>query len=160
MSHKNLIFGISVVVLCLFVTTPVWGENCKRINTKFLRVGEILWDPECNGYDACRSFELKGTPNGVYTFYANFDTMTPYEDETTFVFVDDVVIETEHGEIFAEERVIRHKGAPDGPVIHANITGGTGRYEGATGWYGVISWSVGEEGYLDGEMCYPGAGEE
>jgi hypothetical protein len=159
MNHKNLFVGIAVVVaLCLVFSTVALGEDCKRINTKGAKPGEVRYAPDCGGYDACQSAELKGTPNGLYTWYANWDTFYPYVDDTTLVFADDAVIETEHGEIFMEERGVIHLYAPDGLVIHANITGGTGRYEGATGWWGNVGSS--RRSTLEGEICYPGAGEE
>jgi hypothetical protein len=159
MNHKNLLIGISVfVVICLVFSTVALGKDCKRINARAGKVGEERYAPDCGGYDVCQSVQLKGTPNGVYTYYANWDTFFPYVDDTTLVFADDVIIETNHGEIFVEERGVIHLNAPGGLVIHANITGGTGRYQGATGWWGNVGSS--QRSTLEGEICYPGAGEE
>jgi len=155
MSHKKLLVGISVfVVLCLFANTIALGQTCKRINAKAAKPGSVLYAPDCNGYDTCGSAEVKGTPNGIYTYYANWDSFLVSVDDTTLVFIDDVVIETNHGEIFVEERGVVHLGAPDGYVIHANITGGTGRYEGATGWWGNVTSYTGKS-TMSGEICLP-----
>ena len=156
MSNRRLIVGIAMlVVLCLFASTAVWGEKCKRVNAT-MEAGPILFDPDCDGFDVCQSADLMGTPNGVYTAFLNWDGIIEV-DETTIVNINISTIETNHGELFLDERLIFHTEALNGFAVHSNVTGGTGKYEGAIGW--MVSYLEFTEkkstGLLRGEICFP-----
>jgi len=157
MSNRRLIVGIAMlVVLCLFASTAVWGEKCKRVNAN-LFTGPLLFDPapECNGYTLCQAVYLDGTPNGTMWTFMNLPDGFIEWDDGTFINITVSVLETKHGELFFDDRAITAPDAPEGFVLHSNVTGGTGRYEGATGWLAYyLEYLEGNEGIMRGEICY------
>lgn len=157
MLKKSVIVALVVCfVLCLSGGTLVAGKYCKRVNAN-IETGPILFDPapECEGYDICQAVYLSGTPNGTMWTFLNWDGFIEWADGT-IINVSVSVIETAHGELFLEDRAIFAPDAPEGFALHSNVTGGTGRYEGATGWLAYyLEWAAGNEGIMRGEICVP-----
>jgi hypothetical protein len=153
--EPGIIFIVVCVVLCLSAGTVLAGETCKRVNIAHGGLPVYFFDPEdCNGYDGCGSWEVHGTPNGTYTTYwFNADAVTVGGD--TVAGLQDAILETTHGDLQIRESVIVDWGAPDGFAVHAKIVGGTGKYEGATGW--MVSHGNLEGDFLryGGEICWP-----
>ena len=156
MSHKNLLVGISVLVMLCVLATPVWGEKCKKVVIHHLDAGPILWGPEnCGGYDGCATSKISGTFNGTLTESFN-DADAVHVVDDTYAFTNYGVIETAQGELYFVERSIADFAAPDGFAVHMNVSGGTGRYEGATGWMGSFDNFEGTATRMGGEVCWPG----
>ena len=155
MSNRRLIVGIAMlVVLCLFASTAVWGEKCKKVNSRHLEPGTILYGPEnCDGYDGCVTSKISGTFNGTLTERFNFADSYHLIDDA-WAFTNYGVIETKQGELFFRERSMADFEAPDGFVVHINVTGGTGRYEGATGWMAYFDNFAGNSTTWGGEVCW------
>jgi hypothetical protein len=152
-----LFVGISVlVVLCVLATTPAWAEKCKQVTIAHGKIISWLEGPEnCDGYDGCVTLEVSGTFNGTLT-ESWFDADAVHVVDATWTFTNYAVIETPHGKIYFLERSIADFAAPNGFAFHANVTGGTGRYEGATGWLGAFDSFEGGAGRTGGEVCWPG----
>jgi hypothetical protein len=133
----------------------VAGEKCKRVNIVHQEIGPFIADPaECNGYDFCGSAEVDGTPNGTYTYFGNWADSAPVGPDA-LGFWNDAVLETAHGDLMIEERGIVHLGTSDGFAIHSRIVGGTGKYEGATGWMASFGNLEGDFARIAGEICPP-----
>jgi len=75
--------------------------------------------------------------------------------DDTWAFTNYGVFETTQGEVFFRERTIVDFEAPDGRAVHINVLGGTGRYEGATGWMAYFDNFAGEFTTWGGEICWP-----
>ena len=162
MSRRSVV--LVIIVLCFSVSSFVWGETCKQVFANLGEPGPILFDPDCNGWENCRSTDVMGTLNGVITDYSNISELIWLDD--TVVGLNEAVIETSHGKIYLDVRAIIYWGAPDGGAANANVTGGTGRYEGATGWLAYVTWAGSEDracwlscedggGLIRGEICLP-----
>ena len=156
MNHKNLFVGMSVsLVLFLLATTAVFGEKCKQVVVHHVDVGPILLGPEnCSGYDLCVTSKISGTFNGTITEAGNF-VDTYYLVDAAYAYTMHGVIETKQGEIFFVERSIADYEAPDGFGVHINVLGGSGRYEGATGWMAYFGNFEGTFNRFGGEVCWP-----
>lgn len=155
MSHKKFFIAISVFVLLCLLATPVWAEKCKQVTIVHGEFVSYLQGPEnCDGYDGCWAATVRGTPNGLYTTYW-FDANIFQVKGDTIASVQDTIIETQHGDLYMRESLIADYAAPDGFAVHSVIVGGTGQYEGATGWmggYGDIAGTLVRNG---GEICWP-----
>jgi hypothetical protein len=132
----------------------VFGEKCKQVTIGQTELEYIVGGPEnCDGYDLCASSKLRGTFNGTLLDYA-YDADTYHVDEITYAFRGDGVIETTHGKLFLNQWSITDLAAPDGYAVHINVVGGTGRYEGATGWMAYFANFANTETTWGGEVCW------
>lgn len=156
MLKKSVIAAIAVcIVLCLSAGTLLAGERCIPVTIGSADFESVLSGPEnCNGYDSCGFSVVRGTLNGTFAEYS-YDADAVQVDATTYSFAADAVFETNHGELFLEERSIVNFAAPDGIAVVANILGGTGRYEGATGWLVIFANFEGTLSRWAGEVCWP-----
>ncbi len=86
--------------------------------------------------------------------YLNWDGFIEWPDGT-IINISYSVHETPRGELFFDDRAIVTPNAPEGFALHSNVIGGTGRYEGATGWLAYyLEWAEGNQGLMRGEICY------
>jgi len=98
-------------------------------------------------YAWCVDVIVWGTLTGTYHYYGNPETeyalaVPPGALGENWLFGATsalAVFETKKGEIFAQENVLFHYDAPSSLVELLVITGGTGHYEGATGWMSLIT---------------------
>lgn len=63
------------------------------------------------------------------------------------------VFETPKGTLFMQESGVFHWDTSGGWATHSNITGGTGHYDGATGWVAAAGTWISMT--LVGELCTP-----
>ena len=156
MRNRSLMVGIAVlVVLCWSASSFVWGEKCKEVVIGKTHVGPILYGPEnCDGYDGCATSKISGTFSGTL-FEAFYEDDFYFVVDDTYAFTNYGVIETKQGELFFTELSVADFAAPDGFAMHANVTGGTGRYEGATGWMAYCGNFEGTDIKWVGEVCWP-----
>ena len=153
---RSLIVGVMVLVaLCLTASTALAGDSCKKVNAKIWNLSEVSYDSEiCNGYDLCQFGDIIGTLNGTMSVYQMFDWWTLLADDTALAFWDDIIIETNKGEIWLQERAIFHLGA-SGFASHSMVSGGTGDYIEATGWISLIPDPSSSKLLIKGEICTP-----
>jgi len=126
----------------------------------------VFHEPGCKldevTYHWCAERATKGTFKGTYRFYSapefnGWDLEVPFDDmgATWLIGVSHAisVLETKKGMLFTQEAQVWHAGEEEGWGSHFSITGGTGRYEGATGWMASAgSW---DSMVLVGELCMP-----
>ena len=158
-----------VLALCLAAQAAIAGE-CKPIN---VRVGPSTYLDPCtyNGMDFefCIDAPLRGTLRGTWHYYGPADNFVEWSDVVNDPPVFSPfwagwaldVIETNRGEIWAQDNYLfnlnvmgNKAGFPF--VAISSITGGTGHYEGAWGWFGTIADDAGGwRGFMRGEICTP-----
>ena len=146
------------------------ADTCKPINVR-LPAGEYVGACEYNGmeFEFCIEAPVKGTLNGAWFYYGEADNFVEWSDEVNDPPVYSPflagwaldVIDTNQGEIWALDNYLlnlnvmgNRAGAPF--VSMSSITGGTGHWEGAWGWFGVIADDAGTwKGFMKGEICVP-----
>lgn len=162
MKHHFLYF-ILVIMLSLVAATAM-AEKCKPVHAQF---GEIVFDdPGCIldevTYYWCAERLALGTLNGTYRFYSapafnGWDLEVPDGaiGGSWWIGVSYAisVFETEKGNLFTEESQVWHWDELEGWGSHFSITGGTGHYDGATGW--MASAGSYDSMVLVGEVCTP-----
>jgi hypothetical protein len=154
MNRKTLfIIALLVAFLCL-LCSPAMGK-CQKIRTV---EKSCEYPTECDGYEACEICLYEGTPNATVRAYWNESEWTLVGD--AIVGSVDAVWETNQGEIWADAEVMIHLGGllefDSGLVASVYLYGGTGKYEGTTGW--VAGAGVPQKGTLlswYGEICWP-----
>jgi hypothetical protein len=154
MNRKPLfIIALLVAVLCL-LSSPAMGK-CQKIRMVEKSCIEDL--TECGGYEACEICEFEGTPNASVTSYFNYSEWTLLGNAVGGPVA--AFYETNQGEIWVDAVAMIHLAGLDfdsGLVASGFIYGGTGKYEGATGW--VAGAGVPQKGTLiswHGEICWP-----
>jgi len=128
-------------------------------------IGEFISLEPCmyqgHFYEWCADFPIWGTLTGTLHYYTIPEMNREFEvpqgalgESWSFVVASAVVvIETKKGKVFAQDNALWHSSAV-GPqfVEYEHITGGTDRYEGATGWIGIAGAEV---ALMTGEICTP-----
>jgi len=161
---RHFLYFIIVLMLSLVAATAM-ADKCKPVHA---RLGEmVFYDPGCmlDGwtYYWCAERPVLGTLNGTYRFYSapafnGWDLVVPPDTIGTTgwsIGVSHVisVLETEKGTLLTQEAQVWHGGELEGWGSHFSITGGTGHYDGATGWMASAgSW---DSMALVGELCTP-----
>jgi hypothetical protein len=166
---KSFILPAALVVVLVLVAGPVMADECEPINARF-QVGTYLDPCTYNGidFDYCIDTPIWGTINGMWHFYGEeenwlgADPGPPYSSLWAGWALD--VIETRRGTIYAQDNWLWNlsafglEGTKAGlPAVQLSIiTGGTGQYEDASGWFGVILDDSGYwRGFMKGEICTP-----
>ena len=160
---KQIVCAVSVLMLSM-VATAAMAEQCKAV---YAQLGEmVFYDPGCmlDGvtFDWCAERPTLGTLNGTYRFYSapelnGWDLEVPPDaigaSWSIGVSYAISVFETQTGTLFTQETEVWHWGEVEGWGAHFSITGGTGHYDGATGWLAAAgSW---DSMVLVGEICTP-----
>jgi hypothetical protein len=172
--------AVLTVVFCLLaaVTAADW---CRPVH---VRTGPAVYLPPCelDGtlYDICIETPTRGTLNGVWHLYGVVNNWVDFPGPCIDSCGDAApapmppgyagieagwgldVYETKGGEVWADDAWLFQWGAYffQGKAVFtsvSSITGGTGMYEGATGWIGFVGSEV-EGGVIKGEICTPGPG--
>lgn len=165
MQRKFLLPGLLVAFLCLAASAAL-ADHCKPVH---VRLGEMTFrEPGCihNGeaYVWCADRPTMGTLKGTYYFYSRpelngwdleVEPGVLSDTDTWWLGVSHVlaVFDTNKGKVFAQECEIWHWGEEEGYGAHVSITGGTGKYENATGWMAFAGTLKG--GIIIGEICTP-----
>jgi hypothetical protein len=152
MMNKKMLFVGTVLsaVLCFLSGTAV-GQRCEKLNMLEKSCEDLA---ECNGYAMCEICRFVGNPNASVEQYMDYELL----DNAIVLYVD-VTYTTKHGEMWAENVAVMHFGAYElgnGFGASGYIYGGTGKYEGVTGW--ITGASVPEDGTMmtfQGEICWP-----
>jgi len=156
----------AILPLCL-TTTATADQVCRDVRSHF-RLGEITApsNGDCNvsymsGFDGCLSGKLRGTLIGTsHSGWNNANIETILGDTATAWLVFEEFI-TNKGNIYATHHgmYLNDPVAARGYGAVLLVTGGTGRYAGATGWmvraldFGDFTAGDGS-GRLTGEICY------
>jgi hypothetical protein len=167
--------GLLVVLGAISSQTAVAEENCKKVSAHGTLIG-YEFDCELNGekYLYCPQMTLKGQSKGRWDAGVKEEwdflsmngavlqsgAVLPTPDDTyNFWGREFDVLKLKHGNIFAEAQYYI-----DARIYDVNsafpwsmlITGGTGIYEGATGWIlAVFEDSSFEKARLQGQVCGP-----
>ena len=166
---RQLFVGFLVFALCLAASSATAGD-CKKIIAK---VGAATYLDACS-YDGevyiwCIETPVTGNLRGTWRFYSRpafnaFDLTVPdvlgIPGWNLWVAWSLSVFETRKGDIITQDNAILNLDVyfnPDwgGPLSGmTSIIGGTGDYEGATGWLGYVIVEA-EGGVLRGVVCTP-----
>jgi hypothetical protein len=157
-------FALLAVVL-LLPSAAAFGGECKPVHA---RIGPATYlDPcEYSGIEFfyCIDTPLRGTFRGTWHYYAEEDNgVLPEPGDPYSPFIAGWalgLIETNKGEVFLQDNYLWNLNAISAdhvPFVSAiNITGGSGKYEGASGWLGVIADDSGNwRGFMKGVICTP-----
>jgi hypothetical protein len=165
--RKCSVVAALLLGLCVVTGAALADQTCRNVQSNVKGISDVFVGPDgiCNGYEFCQYSDIKGTLNGRYWAYWNADgeeyvADIPDDDPdfgpSAFVLRANDIIETNHGNITAEERGIVNFFASEGYVAHLSVTGGTGKYENAVGWLSVTLVFMNEVGGLvTGEICGP-----
>ena len=166
MKHLFVLFALLLVFPPTAHSEGLDGYPCKKV---WSRVGEFEFLESCSydgvDYEICIEAPLKGMTRGTWYFYNNWgnDADVPLPGVAATGPQDAIVVgglsvfSTHSGDIIAREISILNW---DLYVEYfalstlEEVIGGTGRYEGAIGWLGVVASEV-EGGILTGEVCGP-----
>ena len=160
---RHYLYFILVLMLSLVAATAM-AEQCKPVHA---RLGDIAFDdPGCIldevTYFWCAERPTLGTLKGTYRFYSapevnGWDLEVPEGaiGASWWIGVSYAisVFETKKGTLFTQETQVWHWGEEEGWGSHFSITGGTGHYDGATGW--IASAGSYDSMALVGEICTP-----
>lgn len=155
-----------LVALCLAASTATAGE-CKKIIAD-VKATDFYVGCSYDGEDYlwCIDAPVTGNLGGTWSFYSR------PEDNFIFETIPDVlgigswdvlvvwalgVFKTHKGDILTQETDLLNLEAYDAYFAlssMAHIIGGTGEYEGATGWLGVVATET-EGGTMRGMVCTP-----
>lgn len=166
MSRSAICSACIVLALALVASTASAGD-CKPIN---VRVGAAVYLDPCEyqglPYEFCIDTPMRGTINGIWSFYGPADNWVlvdlppgvgDYSGMAAGWGLD--VLTTKNGEVWAQNAYVYHYDtwslAQDFVYSSTSyITGGTGKYAGATGWFGFVGTEL-KGGIIHGEICTP-----
>jgi len=163
-----------VVVLCLVAGGAVASE-CKPVH---VRVGPATYLDPCVyqeiAFAYCIDTPLRGTFRGTWHYYGELDNgvyWPPLDDDDLPLFDPDPysafvagwglgAIVTNKGDVYIQDNYLWNLYAISDdhvPFVSVmSIEGGSGKYEGASGWLGVIADDSGDwSGYMKGVICTP-----
>jgi len=153
MKRKSLFIGVILLEVLYLLFGSTLGQKCPKVS---MLEKSCVYPTDCEGYDYCEICSYVGSPNATGKVYYNESDIMIVGD--AFLAFLDVVLETNQGDIFVDAVVVMHLGSmawyPYG--VSSNIYGGTGKYEGVTGWYS--GGRVPEEGNImtfQGNICWP-----
>jgi len=167
---KRFVLYAALIVAVGLVASAAMADQCKPISVR-LPAGEYLGSCEYNGvpFEFCIESPVTGTLNGIWYYYGPASNWVEWSDENPAPpsyspfwagwALD--VIATNQGEIWAQDNFLFNlntSGNKAGfPIVSiSSITGGTGHYEEAWGWFGVIADDSGNwKGFMKGEICVP-----
>jgi hypothetical protein len=157
--RRTLFLTSLLMGLVCLTASPLAAEDCRPINVRIAGPGVFIGPCSALGmdFDFCLDIPLRGTLNGTWHYYnvdgngLDIPVDPPYPSSSVFWALG--AIETNRGDLYLEDITTIHWGVPNAVVAILNITGGTGKYDGATGWFGAID--DGEHGWVQGEVCTP-----
>ena len=154
---------VLAAVVLLFGMTAVWAaqrseaaSSTRTLNGFFNNIRNFA-GPDCPSF-VCSAFESRGTFNGpgVVVVEGFSDAFTPPEA----VSAAHTVIHDIYGDVFCDELAIFDLGPGDHPFVdQCMITGGTGRYAGASGYIqevGTFSFETNHgDAHYHGKLILP-----
>jgi hypothetical protein len=163
-----------LMLLAMLLVFPVAfanddGNRCRNINAKAVLV-DFEEDREFLGidYSACYTSKIKGTINGSWISYVKYEWYVILEDldvQTPDLAIESwynrefEVFHSKQGTVWGNAQFIldwQSYTNDGGSSIPTMVTGGTGIYEGATGWINAIYLDAMLENFeLHGRVCGP-----
>ena len=151
--HKILTFAALILLVLGLAGAAAADQKCRKVRGNIEALSELWEDPAvCNGFEFCQYAEVTGTVNGLWWVFGNWEDIEEVAGGEGVVNHLVSVMETKLGDLYADDMELGNLNAPDGWVFHHAITGGTRRYEGASGW---LSWET-YRGKMGGEICWNG----
>jgi hypothetical protein len=162
---------VGLIIFVLLVGALFMAENalaqikCKTVEVHMSGYWEYEGIEACGVEGYCGDAKLVGTLNGELFVSGLFsDHIYPYGD--SIVWRGQAIIEMMQGEIFTTTTGVNFYGTYFAGGVVTNVeahavTGGSGRYEGATGYllmtyeFSPPEWFPGT-GEISGQVCWPG----
>jgi len=156
-----ILFAVSLTAIAMF-SVPA-GNSAAAAKCKVVRgrvTSQTVTENCPSPINLCAAGEFYGAIRGELFLVAT--SLTPTQDTPAtgvYLFTSDDVIKTREGDIHTKDAGALNltPGGSGDDVSIVTITGGTGKYAGATGRlraYGAFSESGGEFSY-EGELCTP-----
>ena len=165
--RRSNIGTVLVALGALLLTGAAIAGDCKPINA---RAGAAVYLDPCVyrdlPYEFCIDTPINGTINGVWHYYGPADNVFFVDEPPGVPNYSGMaagwaleVLSANDGEVWAQSAYVFHYDtwslAQDFVYSSTSyITGGTGKYEGATGWYGFVGSEI-RGGLIHGEICTP-----
>jgi hypothetical protein len=167
MNRRIGFIAMVFVVWAVFVAENAVAQiKCKTVEVHMSDYWEDAGEVVCGWAGYCGEGRLIGTFNGQFSVSGlDSDNRYPYGESHSIVYKGQATIETMHGEIFTTTMGVNYwqtfwsGGVATNSESHA-VTGGTGRYEGATGYilmdyeYAPPEWFP-ATGEMTGQVCWP-----
>ena len=165
---KKRVGFIAIVLIVWAVFMPgaaVAQIKCKTVEVHMSNYWEDAGEVVCGWAGYCGEGRLTGTLNGLL-LVSGLDSDTHYVyDFSGHTWKGQATIEMMHGEIFTTTMGINFYGTYSAGGVYTNseshaVTGGTGRYEGATG-YLLMTYEFfppdffPATGEMSGQVCWP-----
>lgn len=153
-------FLMTAVSALLLVTTSAFGGECMRVNAVANETA-YLEAPDCNGFDFCISYDLKGKPKGELWLYSNYGETHQLPDPLGtglpfHVSHAEYRLDTKDGDIYMSTNAIYDMMTTVFAEVSI-VTGGTGKYEGATGnVVGYVNSRKPSDWYFSGPIYFIG----
>lgn len=128
-----------ILTILLLVFPPAFanpdGEQCKPVNAVWYLTDYLEGPENCDGFDYCIPGSLTGTPNGEMTYFGNGsdEIWDPFGTGYSInMAMGEERISTPHGDIYSLTHVVFDFDSAVWTELLI-VTGGTGKYENATG---------------------------
>jgi len=166
---KQLLMLLAMLLVFPVAFANADGNNCRNINAKAVLV-DIEADCEFAGieYSGCFITKIKGTINGSWISYVKDEWYVILEDlgvdtpdlaEESWYNREFEVFHSKQGTVWGNAQFILDWQSwtnDGGPSIPTMVEGGTGIYEGATGWINAIYLDAALENFkVQGRVCGP-----
>ncbi len=159
-THRGMLTNHNAVASSQPVMTDV---RCEPVHAHFL--APTFFDTcvyQGHFYEWCLENPVRGSLSGTWRYYGSPETwweseVTPGALGESWGFAGTsalAVIETRRGILYGQDTLVWHAEAGDEGVGYVRLVGGTGRYEGATGWLGYIAETL-ESATILGRICTP-----
>lgn len=164
---RSAVFSVCIVLALAVVANVTSAGECKPIN---VRAGAAIYLDPCEyqglAYEFCIDTPIKGTINGIWHYYGPTDNAVQvplppgvgnYSGMAAGWALD--VLSANGGEVWAQNAYIYHYDtwSLTQDFVYSStsyIIGGTGKYAGATGWFGFVGSEL-KGGIIHGEICTP-----
>jgi len=163
---------VGLIIFVLIVGALFMAENalaqmkCKTVVVHMSDYWEFAGIEDCGLQGYCGEGRLIGTFNGqLFVSGLDSDLKYPYGESHSTVWKGQATVETMHGEIFTTTMGVNYwqtfwsGGVVTNSESHA-VTGGTGRYEGASGYFLMYyeffpPYFFPGTGEITGQICWP-----
>ncbi len=160
-SGTGLLAGLFLFSVFILAGTAAAEKRCEKVNVHLYDYAIFSEQEDCGAFRApCRTADMVGTINGTWTAYSiGYDFEFPTFGDSS-VWRGESIFEGKHGEIQTMMVGVNFWPAYDAVGDFFNlethvVTGGTGRYEGATGYVLLRIAFFGGTGEATGQICWP-----
>jgi hypothetical protein len=132
---KRLAFFLALLLVFPATFADDSSDRCQPVNAVWYLTDYLVGPDNCDGYDYCIPGSLTGTPNGEMTFFGNVsdEIWDPFNTGYSInLGLGEERIWTQHGAIYSLTHAIFDFDTAVWTELLI-VTGGTGKYESATG---------------------------